>query len=66
MALPDLHIDKAALIAERGGQSQAALAAEAGVPLSCVIKGERKGRRTNRAVVVKLAAALGVSIEVIT
>jgi len=45
----------------RGFATRQALADAALVPLECVEKGELKGRRTNEAVITKIAAALGVN-----
>lgn len=63
-----IRIDQTKLADERGNGSlsQQELADEAGVPLSCVVKAELRGRRTNNAVLTKLAEALGVSENALT
>lgn len=68
MAAKGKHVDKSKLATRRdnAGWTQQELADAAGVPLSCVVKAERRGRRTNDAVVAKLAAALGVNENAIT
>lgn len=68
MAAKGKHVDKSKLATQRGnaGLTQQQLADAAGVPLSCVFKAELRGRRTNNAVVAKLAVALGVNVNAIT
>jgi hypothetical protein len=52
-------LDKSKLASERGDLTQQELADEADVPLSCVLKAELYGRRTNQIVISKLVDALG-------
>lgn len=60
--------DKTKLINQRNidGLTQAQLATAADVPLSCIVKAELRGRRTNDTVLDKIAAALNVNINAIT
>jgi len=52
-------LDKTKFATQRGGMTQQELADEADIPLSCVVKAERLGRRTNQTVISKLVEALG-------
>lgn len=59
-------LDKNKLVARRGSMTQQELADDAEVPLSCVVKAERRGRRTNQIVIAKLVEALGCEEHQVT